>query len=72
MALQPHPEITAPTVREWAERKRAFVQRALDEGKAPGVESIEKMLADVDARTRDAHALADRLYDRLTHGFRHR
>lgn len=70
LALQSHLEITPDTVREWAERNRADIERALDAGRTPGIEPIEEMVTDLDVRTREAHALANRLYDRWTRGLK--
>ena len=70
LALQPHLEITEPTIREWAQRNRADVEQRVAAGDAPGVQPIEPMLRDLAARTRAAHALADRLYGRWVQGLR--
>lgn len=70
LALQPHLEITVPTIREWAHRNREEVERAVASGDSPGVQPIDAMLDDVDNRARAAHALADRLYDRWAQGLR--
>ena len=70
LALQPHLEITAPTVQEWAHRNRAQVEQLVAAGDSPGVQPIEAMLRGIEPRLRAAHALADRLYDRWVQGLR--
>lgn len=70
LALQPHLEITAPTIEEWARRNHAEIERIVAGGDAPGVQPIEPMTRDLQERTRAAHAVAERLYDRWVRGLR--
>jgi len=66
LALQCHIEMTAELVHSWCETGEREIARRPD----PGVQPVERILADLDARLAALQAVADRVYTRWVSGLK--
>jgi GMP synthase-like glutamine amidotransferase len=65
IGMQCHVEMTRALIEAWCESGAGEIARA----KSPAVQKVEDILRDVDARIRELHRVADRVYARWITGF---